>query len=448
MMFLAWLGLASSVALGGDWRGLDVAEQQEMISENRVALVIGNAGYGVGELANPVRDAEAMAQRLQELGFDTELGLDLDQKGMIQAVRRFGKRLDEGGIGLFYFAGHGMQVDGENFMIPVGAQIDKEAHVESESVAVSRVLGQMEGAKNRLNILILDACRNNPYEKQWRSNGGRGLSAVDPPRGTLIAFATSPGTLASDGDGDHGLYTQALLDQVGQGDLDLEDTFKAVRAEVSEATDGAQVPQEYTSVTGDFFFRLPDATSADGSIEVVEEPGEPVEPEAVTPEPVSTSPESTTTRRVREKGTKASLGFGTFSPLVSMFVEHPIAPAIGKQGVGLFFAPALALAGDPDHGSNLTVGSTNLTVDLMLGMRLYNRFPLGSDAAGFKVSALATAPLLFPDPNDEARFLPGFGGGVSIDARPGDVLWVEVGGAIIVDTEAWFLPNLGFGAVF
>lgn len=448
------LGLLGSTAQGAEWRGLDLAQQEEMVSERRVALVIGNAGYAQGPLDNPGRDATAMAERLQELGFDTELGIDLDHRSMIAAIRRFGKRLNKGGTGLFYFAGHGLQVDGENFMIPIGAEIDDEDHVESESVAVSMVLGRMEGAENRLNILVLDACRNNPYESKWRSVGGAGLTAVDPPRGTLIAFATAPGTLASDGEGEHGLYTQALLDHLGADTRDLEDTFKAVRAQVSDVTDGGQVPQEYTSVTGDFFFSIPeDDLGSEGSVEVVERPTE-VEPVADPDIDADDAPATVAdskparTRRVTDRGRlEGSWGFGTFSPFMHIFVEGPLAPAVGTQGVDLFFTPALALAGDPDHGGNLTDGS-NIKVSLMGGFRIYNRFPLGGDATGFKVSAIATAPIFFPEDDDPSRFLPGFGGGVSIDAHVGDVLFVEVGGAIVVDNHPWFLPNLSFGAAF
>lgn len=424
------------------FRGLDVETQTEMVSEARVALVIGNAAYEKGELANPERDARAVAARLEQLGFDTMLGINMTQSEMIEAIRAFGTRLEAGGTGLFYFAGHGLQVDGENFLVPVGADIRKEAHVESESVAVARVLGQMEGADNRMNLLILDACRNNPYESKFRSAGGAGLTAIDPPSGTWIAFATSPGRLASDGEGDHGLYTQALLDNLGAEVRPLERTFKAIRAQVSGATDGEQTPQEYTSVTGEFFFLLPEKESPVGTRGATVAEIDPAELGSASG-PVTTTDAPTRT----EDDRRAHWGFGTFSPFVQMFVEGPMAPVIGNQGIGIFFAPALALSSDPSHGSNLSAG-TNVVVGLMGGVRIYNRFNLGTEATGFKVSAIATAPILFADPEDEARFLPGFGGGVSIDAHVNEVLWVEVGGAIVVDTDPWFIPNLSVGAAF
>lgn len=424
------------------FRGLDIAVQEELVSEARVALVIGNAAYEKGELLNPERDARAIAARLEDLGFDTILGLNLTQNEMIVAIQEFGERLEAGGTGLFYFAGHGMQVDGENYLIPIGANIRKEPHVETESVAVSRVLAQMEGAENRMNLLILDACRNNPYEARFRSTGGGGLSSIDPPRGTWIAFATAPGKLASDGEGAHGVYTQALLDNLGSDVRPLEQTFKSIRTQVMDTTEGEQTPQEYTSVTGEFFFRTPGReagmrsapppTNPDATVAELDDADDEV------PQPLP-GPLTVDDR-------KASWGFGTFSPFMQIFVEGPMAPSIGNQGIGIFIAPALALASNPDHGSG--VPGTNVVWGLMGGVRVYNRFNLGSDATGFKVSAIATQPLIFADPEDDSAVLIGFGGGVSIDAHLNDVLWVEVGGTLVVDNHAWFIPNLSFGAAF
>lgn len=235
-------------------RGLDRIARDALATEDRVALVVGNAAYEMGSLRNPVRDARAIAERLRELGFDVETVLDVSQSELIKAIRRFGDRLQVGGTGLFFYAGHGIQSLGRNFMIPIDAGIRAEAQVESEGVNVDRVLGQMKASDNRLNIVILDACRNNPFESNFRSLGGSGLSIIDPPEGTLIAFATNPNNVASDGEGENGLYTEALLANMGRPGVSLEDTFKAVRAQVSRKSGGAQVPQEYTSLTGHFYF--------------------------------------------------------------------------------------------------------------------------------------------------------------------------------------------------
>ncbi|MEN0061541.1 MAG: caspase family protein [Myxococcota bacterium] len=235
-------------------RGLDPIRRELLATEARIALVIGNAAYERGPLRNPVRDASAISTRLESLGFETTTVLDTDRRGLITAIREFGERLQEGGTGLFFYAGHGLQAAGENFLVPTDAQIDDESEIELESVRVERVLAAMRASGNRLNIVILDACRNNPYEARFRSTKGAGLTIMDPPQGTLIAFATNPGNVASDGTGDNGLYTQALLENMGRPGLSLEDTFKAVRARVSAESRGAQVPQEYTSLTGHFYF--------------------------------------------------------------------------------------------------------------------------------------------------------------------------------------------------
>ncbi|MEM6931228.1 MAG: caspase family protein, partial [Myxococcota bacterium] len=256
-------GGAQSRSLAGDeapppmapaTRGLDPIVRELLSTEDRVALVVGNAAYEQGPLRNPARDAQGIAARLESLGFSTETVLDADRRGLSSAIRKFGERLSAGGTGLFFYAGHGLETQGVNFMVPVDAAIASDADIEVEGVQVDRVLAEMRGARNRLNIVILDACRNNPYASQFRSMSGGGLGIMDPPQGTLIAFATRPHQVASDGEGENGLYTAALLQNMGRPGLSLEDTFKAVRATVSQATGGAQVPQEYTSLTGHFYF--------------------------------------------------------------------------------------------------------------------------------------------------------------------------------------------------
>ena len=179
-------------------------------TERRVALVIGNGAYAEGALRNPPNDARAMGEALRTLGFEVEVITDASRKRMLDAVREFGRKLTAGGVGLFYYAGHGMQVKGANYLIPVGVDIATEEDVQSEALDANTVLSRMDAAKNQANLVILDACRNNPFARSFRS-GTRGLAQMEAPSGTFVAFATAPGSTASDGDGQNGLYTQHLL---------------------------------------------------------------------------------------------------------------------------------------------------------------------------------------------------------------------------------------------
>lgn len=230
--------------------------------QKRIALLIGNSEYRTAPLRNPVNDARALSEALKTYGFEVFTHQNVGQKEMKKAVIEFGKRLREaGGVGLFFFAGHGMQVNGKNYMIPVDAEVNTEAEVDTESVDVDYVLARMEGAKNPLNIVILDACRDNPFARRFRSTT-RGLASIDAPLGTLIAYATAPGKVAADGDGVNGLYTGQLLKVMGTPGLRLEDVFKRVRQSVQQQTRGDQVPWESSSLTpGDFFFVRGSSTS-------------------------------------------------------------------------------------------------------------------------------------------------------------------------------------------
>ncbi|MEM6805722.1 MAG: caspase family protein [Bacteroidota bacterium] len=226
------------------------------IKEKRTALVIGNGGYNNGPLRNPVNDAEAMAESLRRLNFDVILHTDIGQREMKVAIRDFGRNIKaKGGVGLFYYAGHGMQVNGNNYLIPLNAKIERELDVELESVELYRVMGEMEEADNRMNIVILDACRNNPYTRALRSRTGEGLNITAAPSGTFIAFATAPGSVAADGLGENGLYTQELLNALTVPGLKIEDVFKKVRTQVRIKSNGAQIPWENSSIEGDFYFK-------------------------------------------------------------------------------------------------------------------------------------------------------------------------------------------------
>jgi hypothetical protein len=232
----------------------------------RVALVIGNGAYeNASPLKNPPNDARDMSATLKELGFDVTSDTNVSQREMKRLIREFGQKLRTGGVGLFYYAGHGVQSNGRNYLIPVEADIQSEAEVEDASVDVNLVLKYMDEAQNDLNIVILDACRNNPFARSFRS-AGSGLAPVDAPTGTVIGYATAPGRVASDGPGRNGLYTSELLKQMRVPGLSVSEMFMRVRAEVMRQTGSKQVPWEASSLVGAFYFSAPMANGAANTI--------------------------------------------------------------------------------------------------------------------------------------------------------------------------------------
>jgi hypothetical protein len=220
-------------------------------AELRVALVIGNGGYRNSPLLNPVHDAHDMAAALKGLGFEVIERFDATQKEMNRAIAIFGEKLNGDTIGLFYYAGHGLQVRGKNYLIPIDAEISGETSIRAEAVDVDAVLDQLSASD--LSVVILDACRNNPYERRFRSVAG-GLAQMDAPKGSLIAYATAPGKTAFDGNGRNGLYTSELLKEVKKQGVPVEAVFKNVRRSVARATGDQQIPWESSSLTGDFYF--------------------------------------------------------------------------------------------------------------------------------------------------------------------------------------------------
>ena len=239
------------------FKGINQAVTQNSLNlqqQQRIALVIGNANYTVGKLKTPLNDATDMANALKELGFEVILLKDSSKRQMDDALDQFTTRINQGYVGLFYYAGHGMEVEGENYLIPVNAQIKYKKDVEYESMPLGKILGRMEDAGNRINIVILDACRDNPFRKFWRSSS-RGLTApLQAVSGTLIAFATAPGKVASDGTGRNGLFTSYLLKYIKTPNLDVDLMLRKVRSDVAQNTNNYQVPWTSSSLIGEFAF--------------------------------------------------------------------------------------------------------------------------------------------------------------------------------------------------
>ncbi|MBV8031509.1 MAG: caspase family protein [Betaproteobacteria bacterium] len=261
-LLVALFAMALALVAGAADRQLQIAPvKTPAAKERRVALVIGNSSYKASPLRNPVNDARAVAKALAATGFKVTVIEDATQTTMRRAIRAFGDDLGAGGVGLFYYAGHGIQLKGRNYLVPVNAEIDREGDVEDQAIDANLVLERMDEAHNTLNLVILDACRNNPFARSFRS-ASRGLAQMDAPSGTLIAFATAPGSVAADGDGKNGLYTQHLLANINRPGLPIEQLFKEVRIGVTRDTQDRQVPWESSSLKGNFFFVPGDASAA------------------------------------------------------------------------------------------------------------------------------------------------------------------------------------------
>ena len=226
-------------------------------AEKRIALVIGNSAYeNVSPLANPKNDADLMVTTLQEAGFEVVSATDVNYRDMRKAVKTFGQKLRASGedtVGLFYYAGHGVQANGTNYLIPLETEIESQSDLDLEALDAGDILGQMEDAGNRLNLVILDACRNNPFKSSMRSSG-RGLARMSAARGSLIAFATAPGQVAADGIGRNSPYTIALVEAIKQPGLAVEQVFKRARVNVGKSTGKRQTPWEESSLEGNFYF--------------------------------------------------------------------------------------------------------------------------------------------------------------------------------------------------
>lgn len=248
--------------------------------EPRTALIIGNSAYSFAPLKNPINDAEAMASALEGAGFKVIKETDADQAKMVEAVRTFGAELKRrGGVGLFYFSGHGTQIDGENYLLPVGEQFASLEDVKRRSVTALAVVEAMASAHSDLNIFILDACRNNPIDP----NGAKGLSRIDSNARLFISYATSPGLTALDGEGNNSPYAKYLYQSIDAPNLDIEDTFKRTLKGVYVETHGEQTPWIASTFFGDFVFRPSGEPPAAGEEKA---PAETAEPEEAAPKTI------------------------------------------------------------------------------------------------------------------------------------------------------------------
>jgi uncharacterized caspase-like protein len=227
----------------------------------RVALVIGNGGYADAPLPNALNDAADMAKELRAAGFSVVQRENASLKDMHLALREFGDKLGKSATGVFYFAGHGLQVRGRNFLVPVGADIAREDEVQFSALDLAAVMEKLDTARNPVNLVIVDACRNNPFGKRFNV-ASQGLAQVDAQPGTLIAFSTAPGSVAADGAGRNGLYTRHLLEQMRKPGAPVEETFKMVRAAVRKDSAGRQIPWESTSLETHFAFHAAPAKVA------------------------------------------------------------------------------------------------------------------------------------------------------------------------------------------
>lgn len=231
------------------------------MSETRIALVMGNSAYAhTAPLSNPGNDAQLLSQTLATLGFKVTTILDGTRDEMMREMLAFSRATNSNDtVGLFYFAGHGLQVNGVNYLLPVNADIQDEDEVPFQAVSASeflRALNQGNRRSGRINIIVLDACRNNPFSRGWRS-AGRGLAPIDAPAGSFVGFSTSPGEAAYDGKNQNSPYAEALSEALKKPGLSGEQVFKSVRSSVMEATATVgrpQVPWESTSLTGEFYF--------------------------------------------------------------------------------------------------------------------------------------------------------------------------------------------------
>ena len=332
------------------------AAESVRTTEAKLALVFGNSSYKKAPLRNPVNDARLIAEMLEASGFQVVRAENASLREMRRAVRDFGDRLKEsGGVGLFYFAGHGIQVRGENYLVSIDSDIQREEEIAEDSISAQLVLDKMLAAGNRMNIIILDACRDNPFSGRSRSSGS-GLASMNAGVGSLIAYATAPGMVAADGAGKNGLYTRHLANAMATPGLPIEEVFKRVRVAVRTESNKQQVPWESTSLEGEFSFR-PAAAKP-----VRESPPSAVVTNSANSAQGVSGMELALWEEVKNSGAPSDLQFyldkypnGTFSALarrrLSTLPPQPVAPAPRQEVVAV--AKPTVVAPPPSSAQSL-----------------------------------------------------------------------------------------------
>jgi Caspase domain/WD40-like Beta Propeller Repeat len=241
---------------------LKLTQQQQSIpakitqrESKRIALVIGNANYASAPLKNPLNDAADISAALRQSGFEVIDQRNATLQEMTKGIREFGDKLLKSDVGLVYYSGHGLEVKGKNYLLPVNASMIREDEIAFQAIDANLILEKMNTAKKSVNILIVDACRDNPFARSFRSVN-RGLAQMDAPTGTIVSFSTAPGKTASDGDGRNSPFTKNLVKAMMRADMPIEAMFKEVRKSVVEETKGQQTPWESSSLIGDFYFKV------------------------------------------------------------------------------------------------------------------------------------------------------------------------------------------------
>src|SRR5213075_586333 len=222
-------------------------------AEDRVALLIGNNNYGAAPLRNAVNDAKDLAEALKEVGFKVIVRENASRKDMIDAIREFGAALEGANAAFFFYAGHAMQFKDRNYLVPIDIAMGSEEDVTFFAIDISQVFDRMDKARTRYNFIVLDACRDNPFASSFKVSNA-GLAQMSTPSGTLIAYATSPGSVAADGFGRNGIYTKNILANIRTPDVPVEIMFKRVREGVERETLKRQTPWDSSSLKGDFAF--------------------------------------------------------------------------------------------------------------------------------------------------------------------------------------------------
>jgi uncharacterized caspase-like protein len=362
----------------------------------RIALIIGNERYESSPLLNPVNDARAMSEALQDVGFQVVLLENATIKQMSDAARNFGDKLQKGDVGLFFYAGHGIQIKGRNYLIPIDADIQREDEVSFNSFDAGRLLEKMEVARSSVNIVILDACRNNPFARSFRSSS-QGLAQMDAPVGSYLSFATAPAKVASDGINGNGLYTQHLLKAIRTPGLKIEEVFKQVRINVMADSAGQQIPWDNSSLTGDFYFIPPGPVDTSITPAAIASPSTLVgksansavdqasEPTSMVKRISPSSPTSPVSQTISPASPTNPTNSPTSSTKPTVSPTSPAEPTTVKKVLTTRVSPSLRLVSPPPTSSTVKVVSeTELTDLYQKGLSARNTGDLAAAAEAFR----------------------------------------------------------------